>query len=324
MPDGLPDRAALDAALAGTSSFSERRSAGEPLRLYSSPVLHEGRVLGAVQVALAVGERRRALLRGDLVLLVTGVAGLLLAVAGSAFLAGRAVRPIVDALGRQRRFIADASHELRTPVAVLRARAELLAQQDAGPAALREEAVLLQRDAEELSALLEDLLDLARLDAAEEPLPLLPVAVDEVVEEVAAQLGPLAQERGVALAVRVEPVWAMVHLGRLRQVLRALGDNALKHTPRGGHVVVEVARAGDRACLTVRDDGEGIAAEHLPHLFDRFYRADPARARGGVGLGLAIAAQLVARMGGEIGVASEPGKGTALSVRLALARAAKT
>jgi two-component system OmpR family sensor kinase len=319
MPDGLPDGGALEGALLGRSSFSERVSAGEPLRLHTVPVLHEGRMLGAVQVALPVGESRRALYRSVLVLLFTGAAGLVLAAAGSAFLAGRAVRPIGEALERQRRFIADASHELRTPVAVLRARAELLAQEDL-PEEARDEVARLHQDADELADLLEELLDLARLDAAGEPLALAPVAMDEVAEEVVAQLRPLAGERGVTLTARAEPLWARAHLGRVRQVLRALADNALKHTPAGGTVTVEIARADGRVVVSVRDDGEGIAAEHLPHLFDRFYRVDAARARGGAGLGLAIAAELVRRMEGEIRVESTPGKGTVAKVHLLPAR----
>ncbi|MFT3771742.1 MAG: HAMP domain-containing sensor histidine kinase [Minicystis sp.] len=320
MPPGLPDREALDAALDGREAFSERASAGEPLRLYTVPVFHEGRLLGAVQVGRAMGESRRALARSVLVLVITGAAGLILAAAGSAFLSNRAMRPIGEALDRQRRFIADASHELRTPVAVLRARAELLQREgEALPAAAREEIGRLHRDAEELAALLTELLDLARLDAAEETIALAPVALDEVVDELAAQLAPLAAERGVALSTHTEPVWAQTNLGRIRQVLRALADNALKHTPAGGTIVLEVAEEGDRARLRVRDDGEGIAAEHLPHVFDRFYRADEARGRGGAGLGLAIAGELVRRMRGEISMESAYGHGTTVTAELPLA-----
>jgi signal transduction histidine kinase len=323
-PPGLPDRQALDAALRGETVFSARVAGGEPLRLLSVPVMHEGRLLGAVQVARSVADRRRAVAGNLLVLIATGLAGLLLAATGSAFLAGRAMRPIADALDRQRRFIADAGHELRTPVAVLRARAELLAREgEALPAALHDEAARLQRDAEELSDLLGELLDLARLDAADEAIPLSPAALDELVEEVAAQLAPLAEPRGVRLTARAQPVWASTNLGRIRQVLRALADNALKHTPAGGTVVLEASREGDRACLRVRDDGEGIAPEHLPRVFDRFYRADPARGRGGAGLGLAIAAQLVRRLRGEVTLESELGRGTTVTVRLPLADAAK-
>ena len=325
---GLPDHDALRAALGGQESTQELSAGGEPVRLLTVPVAHDGHVIGAVQVVKALRESRGALSRTLATLLLTGAAGLVLSAAGSWFLAGRAMRPIEGALDRQRRFIADASHELRTPVAVLRARAELL-QRDAGalPDAARDEVGRLHRDAEELSALLDDLLDLARLDAAEERIELEPVAIADVAEEVAAQLAPLAEERSVALVAEVQPVWARAHLSRARQVLRALADNAIKHTPAGGHVVVAVARDGDQVRLSVSDDGEGISPEHLPRVFDRFFRADAARSRGAgggtrsTGLGLSIAAELVRSMGGTIAIDSAPAKGTSVTVQLPLARA---
>ena len=326
---GLPDGEALRAALEGREGSQERTAGGEPVRLLTVPVAHDGRVVGAVQVVKTLRESRGALSRTLVTLLLTGAAGLLLSAVGSWFLAGRAMRPIEASMDRQRRFIADASHELRTPVAVLRARAELL-QRDASalPEATREEVGRLQRDAEEMSELLGELLDLARLDAADAKVELEPVAIADVAEEVASQLAPLAEERSVTLSAKVAPVWARAHLSRARQVLRALGDNAIKHTPPGGHVVLGVARDGDRVRLTVSDDGEGMAAEHLPRVFDRFYRADAARSRGegaarrGSGLGLSIAAELVRSMGGEIAIDSAPSKGTTVTVLLPLAPAA--
>ena len=119
---------------------------------------------------------------------------------------------------------------------------------------------------------------------------------------------------------KAEPAFARAHLGRVRQVLRALIDNALKHTPPGGHVTVSVSRESQHAVLRVADDGEGIAPEHLPQVFDRFFRADEARTRGagggGAGLGLAIAAELVHQMRGTIQVESARGRGTTFTVRL--------
>jgi signal transduction histidine kinase len=178
---------------------------------------------------------------------------------------------------------------------------------------------LLQGDAEELAQLLSELLDLARLDAGDARPPLEPVALADATEELAAQLAPLAAERGIALSVRAAPVWAETNLARLRQVLRAFVDNALRHTPEGGHVVLDVARDSGRARVRVTDDGEGIAPEHLPRIFDRFYRADEVRGRGGAGLGLSIAAELVRQLGGELRVESEPGKGTSVTLFLPLA-----
>ena len=322
----LPDHDALRAALRGQESEQERTAGGSPVRLLTVPVAREGKVIAAVQVVKALRESQGALSRTILTLVLTGAAGLLLSAAGSWFLAGRAMRPIEASMDRQRRFIADASHELRTPVAVLRARSELLQRDaDALPEPSRGEIGKLQRDAEDLSALLGELLDLARLDAGDEAVAMEPVAVGDVAEEVALQLAPLAEERGVALTSKAQSVWAQAHLSRARQVLRALADNAIKHTPSGGHVVIAALREGDRAKLTVSDDGEGIAAEHLPKVFDRFYRADAARSAGasgagrGTGLGLSIAAELVRSMGGTIAIDSAPAKGTTVTVLLPLA-----
>ncbi|MFO0759409.1 MAG: ATP-binding protein [Byssovorax sp.] len=316
---GLPDEAALAAALRGEETRAEHNVDGVPLRLLTVPVRHEGRVIGAVQVAKPLGAERQRLSQTLLTLVITSGAGLLVAVASSFFLAGRAMGPIGEAFDRQRRFIADASHELRTPVAVLCARAELLRREPALPAAAQAELGLLQRDAEELSQLLSDLLDLARLDAGEPAPALEPVALADAAEELGAQLAPLAVERRITLSIEAAPVWAETHLPRLRQVLRAFVDNALRHTPPGGHVTIAVDRDNGRARVRVRDDGTGIAPEHLPRIFDRFYRADPARARGGAGLGLSIAAELVRLLRGEVHADSAPGKGTTLTLWLPLA-----
>lgn len=322
---GLPDEAALDSALAGVESWSERVVGTERYRLLSSPVAHEGRVIGAVQVAARIGADRRVLSRSILILLVTGAVGLVAGIAGSAFLATRAMTPIAAAFERQRRFLADASHELRTPVAVVRARAELLARDaDELPPAVREELGRLDRDAAELAALLDQLLDLSRLDAGAGKLTLEPVPLADVVDELAEQVRPLATARGVALKATTSPTWARADLSRVRQVLRALVDNALKHTPAGGSVRLSVTTDDGVARLEVADDGEGIAPEHLPRVRERFYRADEARTRkpsdrGGAGLGLAIASELARLMGGTLTLDSVVGRGTTAVVRLPLA-----
>jgi two-component system sensor histidine kinase MprB len=222
----------------------------------------------------------------------------------------------------QRRLIEDASHELRTPVAVVRARAEVLERQaSALPMAAREEVWQLRREAQELSVLLDALLDLARLDGQQVEPALEPVALAEVAEEIVSELLPLAESRGVQLEPRVRFVWARANLTHLRQILRALADNALKYTPSGGSVVIAVAREGDWACLTVADTGQGIAPQHLPRVFEPFYHDDSARRRalGGAGLGLTIAAQLVRLMHGRLLLDSTIGSGTTARVLLPLA-----
>ena len=189
------------------------------------------------------------------------------------------------------------------------------------------------QDAAELADLLSVMLELARLDAAETPLELAPTPLLDVAEEVAASLGPLAQENGLELHARGSTVFAQANLARLRQVVRALTDNALKYATAKVSLVVD-EQAG-RGRITVSDDGPGIPAEHLPKLSERFYRVDAARSRArapgesaktqpqqrsGAGLGLAIAHELVTRMGGELILTSELGRGTTVAVLLPMAR----
>jgi signal transduction histidine kinase len=328
------DPAGIAAALRGEASFSDRVVGRAPMRVHTLPLRFDGRVDSVLQLAKPTAESQSAVLRTQLILGATGALGLLLGALASVFLAGRAMGPIERSIARQQRFIGDASHELRTPVAVIRARAELLTAELGGAAtAAGAEARQLGRDAVELSDLLSVMLELARLDAAETPLELAPTPLLDVAEEVAAQLGPLAQETALELQARGSTVFAQANLARLRQVVRALTDNALKYANTKVSLVVD--EHGGRGRITISDDGPGIAAEHLPKLSERFYRVDAARGRAratadeglerpqersGAGLGLAIAHELVTRMGGELSLTSELGRGTTVAVLLPLAR----
>jgi signal transduction histidine kinase len=324
---GLPDQQGISLALTGREQLTERTLDGVPVRLLTVPVVADGRVAGAVQVGTSLLASRQSIAQTIVIFLLTGILGIVLAGFGSVFLAQRAMRPIRFAFDRQRRFIADASHELRTPVAVVRARAESLARSaTARPPDEKRELLQLQRDAEELSALLSDLLDLARLDVGPQTLPLEPVALVDVVEEIAAQFKPLADSEHVELCAHSDAIWAQAHLARLRQVLRALVDNALKHTTTGGRVDIE-ADARDRwAVVRVVDTGEGIPEQELPKVTTPFYRVDHGRQHstgslrtGGAGLGLSIATELVRLMRGELRIDSRPGQGTTVTIRLPLA-----
>jgi two-component system, OmpR family, sensor kinase len=164
----------------------------------------------------------------------------------------------------------------------------------------------------------ENLLTLARADEGELELLRRPVALRAVVDEVVADLGPIAAERGVTVTASGDPARADADRDRLRQVTANLVDNAIKHSRRGGEVRAEAWRANGEAGLRVSDDGTGIPAEALPHVFDRFYRADGARGstNGGSGLGLAICREIVVAHGGRIWVESEEGRGSRFSVAL--------
>lgn len=221
------------------------------------------------------------------------------------------------AYAAQQRFAADASHELRAPLTVLQANLELLGRKPPLAAEERDSALSeATAEAERLARLVADLLALARADAGQQ-IRRESVELDRVLMDVLGQARHLA--RGQRLEVgELEPVRVMGDADRLKQLLVILVDNAIKYTRPPGKVVLELKRVGDGARVTIRDTGVGIPAEALPHVFERFYRADPARSRdpGGTGLGLPIASWIAVQHGGTIELESTLGKGTTVIVTL--------
>ncbi len=218
----------------------------------------------------------------------------------------------------RRDFVANASHELRTPVAAIRGATEtLLAGALDQPEAARGFVEIVHRQAERLARLTQDLLDLSRLESRQWRFDVAPVDL-EVLARTALELhGPAAQKKGLVLASTVPAGLAAMGDGRaLEQVVVNLVDNAVKYTAVGG-VTLGAIRQGQDTVITVADTGPGIEPHHLARLFERFYRVDPGRSReaGGTGLGLAIAKHLVQGMAGEITVASGA-EGTRFTVRL--------
>jgi two-component system OmpR family sensor kinase len=227
--------------------------------------------------------------------------------------------------GALRRFTADASHELKTPLAVLRADVERAMSPTVRPA---ERAMALEEALQQvtrMAALVESLLTLARADEGRFEVYREPVALEPLVREVLETARLLAEEAGLEVeAGRLEPVEVLGDLVRLRQLLLNLVSNAIKYTPRGGVVGIALAQVDDRAVVTVRDTGIGIAAGDLPFIFERFWRADRVRTRadgGGVGLGLAICRWIVQAHSGALGVQSRLGRGSTFTVTLPLAGA---
>jgi signal transduction histidine kinase len=224
----------------------------------------------------------------------------------------------------RRNMVGDVAHELRTPLTNLRGYLEAtrdgLIQPDAALVDnLYEETMLLTR-------LVTDLHELAQAEAGQLTLVRTPTPIGEVMEKAVEILRPQAESKGVALSVAIAPDLPQADIDRERigQVLRNLLSNALAHTPTGGAVTVEAGRLNGSMKVTVRDTGEGISAEDLPHVFDRFYRADRSRARqtGGYGLGLAIVRQLVQAHGGTVSVESDVGKGSAFAFTVPASEAA--
>jgi len=222
----------------------------------------------------------------------------------------------------QARFVSDVSHELRTPLATVRMAADYIHAARAGlPADAQRAAVLLERELERFENLLEDLLEISRFDAG--VIALEPVEVDlaSLLDEVVDALDAIAHGRKVNVTLRVDrgegPPLVAADPRRLDRVFSNLVKNAIEHTSEGA-VQVDVARRGGEVVVAVEDEGEGIPAEDLHHIFERFYRADVHRARtlGGTGLGLAIALENVNLHRGSITVTSTVGQGSAFTVVL--------
>ncbi len=222
-------------------------------------------------------------------------------------------------IGRQRdEFLAAVSHELRNPLNAILGWAGL-ARRGLGPKELDEALAVIERNAQAQAQLIDDLLEINRLERGRISIEREPVALPRVVTEAAASARPSAEARQLRLETHVaQPVpTVMGDPGRLRQVLWNLLSNAIKFSEPGGRVRIEVRRDGDWVVVEVADEGAGIAADQLPHLFDPFYQGDSARHGAGLGLGLAIVRSIVELHGGTIDAASEgPGRGAAFTVRL--------
>ena len=290
---------------------------GEMVRVASVPVVGLDGGMAVVQAAQSRRLVREAVGGLLLILVPVGLGGLLLSGAGGLYMSRRAMQPIRDSFQRQRTFIADASHELRTPLALAVINAEVMQRNPTDP----ENRQVVQDQLSELhrmDALLSDLLTLARLDAERLDVEKKPFDLSVVAAEAAGRFLARASEEGVRLEVELPtelPVCG--DPGRAGQILAALLDNAVRHTPKGGTVTVSGRRLDGGAEASVTDTGPGIAPEHLPHIFDRFYRAEEARTRkgGGTGLGLTIVRGLARAQGGDL-TAENAGGGATFRLKL--------
>ncbi len=322
------------------------------------PILEQGQWVGTIQVAASLEPTRATMGSALRLLALGTVLALGLAAVAGWWLTGRALRPLHritskaqtiaqtgeigerlqvvrqsdeigqlaiafnamiarldDSAQRQRAFLADTSHELRSPLTVLRGNLDLL-RRDPDPLARVEYLAEADAEARRMARLVGDLLLLAQSDARHS-VQLVPMALDEVVREVYEQALMLAEGPDVVANVPVT-VPVLGDADRLKQLLWNLVENALRHTPNHGRVEIDLRIEGAEAIVTVSDTGVGIAAEHLPHIFERFYKVDRARSRGkgGTGLGLAIVRHLAEAHGGRVDVESRLGVGTTFTVRL--------
>jgi two-component system sensor histidine kinase BaeS len=228
-------------------------------------------------------------------------------------------RALEEAERQRMEVISDVSHELRTPLSTIRGHVEGLAEGVVEPSG--ETWALLQSEAERMGRLVDDLRRLSQAEAGQLALNLAPVRPTGLVQLSVEGMLPLFEEKDVELSSAVPENLppALADTGRVVQVLSNLLDNALRHTPPQGRVTVGARTKGGEVVLEVADTGEGIAPEHLPHVFERFYRAEKSRSRegGGSGVGLAISKALVEAMGGKMWAESSgPGKGATFSFTL--------
>ena len=251
-----------------------------------------------------------------------------LVTAGGWVVARQSTAPVERAIAHMRQFMADAAHELRTPITVVRSRAEVALQRSRNPDDYADVLRGIEKEAWRLGHIVEDLLTLARADSGERPLERSRVFLDDVALDAAAAARAIADRKGVRVDVGTfdeAPVTGDPAL--LRQLVLILLDNAVKFTGAGGSVHVNVDSANGGARLTVVDTGCGIMPEHLPRIFERFFRGDPARTRGsgdgaqGAGLGLSIARWIADAHDATIDVQSEPGQGTLIAVHFPPAEA---
>lgn len=315
----LPDDRPITLAMTGRSSETQVAVSGETFATRTEPIKgKDGKVVGAVQVAKAVSWIGITLSRLEQQLAIASAVAMLLGALVAGLMAHKSLRPIRQAFQRQRDFVADASHELRTPLTLIRTNAEAWLRRNRGaPGAVHAQYALDEVD--HLTAMVGDLTTLALADSRQLRLEYRPVELTGIIHELVDHTEPLAAKRKINLRPELNGgIQVQADPGRLRQLFLILLDNALRYTPEGGEVAVEVARQNGRAFVTIADNGPGIGADDLPHIFERFYRADKARTReeGGTGLGLAIAKWIVDAHRGDIEVRSTPGQGTLVAVTL--------
>lgn len=290
------------------------------LRNLSQPIISDGKPVGYIQIQLNTEHREHAI-REFLWAILASSPVLLLALAGAGYaFASRAIRPIESTFDLLKRFMSDAGHELKTPIAVIHATCDNLAADLEGNKSACDRVEVISRSADRMQRLVADLLLLTKSEQGPNvSLKMLPLRFDMLLREVLGEFGDLFEEKGIELIANT------IHTGKvngnkdaLHRTLANLLENALNYTNSGGKVTVSLVNAGSSLVLKVTDTGIGIPSEAIDKIFERFYRVDESRSRaaGGAGLGLAIVKAIVESHHGQITVASELGKGTTFTINL--------
>lgn len=319
---GLPSKALASQSLEEDAGVSATIQGPQGrVRVVSMPMREEsGEVVGVIQYARSLERVQQTISRLVLVLLPLALGGLGAALFGGLYMAGRAMRPARESFEKQRAFIADASHELKTPLTLIRADAEVVLYRGH---LNQEDQKLVEHslaETDRMGAILSDLLLVARLDAGEADVATKPFDLVSVLSEEAERFGVRAADKEVHVEVQTpSELLTSGDFKRTRQIIAVLLDNAVRFVPPGGSITIS-GRLQDRWVeASVTDTGPGISPEHLPHLFDRFYRAEASRTRstsGGTGLGLAIARELARAQDGDLVAESVEGRGATFRLRL--------
>ena len=292
------------------------------LRAYAQPLRSaDGRGYVAMAIAdeIEIEDKYSALIG---VSVAMAAIAMILVGFGGWFVAGKSIEPVDRTVEQMRRFMADAAHELRTPLSVVRSRAEVALQRERDRGEYEDALRGIERESTRVGRIVEDLLTLARADAGERPIDRQRVFLDDIVLDTAEAARALASKRDVRIAVaEFEEAPILADPTLVRQLVMILLDNAIKFSRSGQLVQVGVWRADDGARLSVSDAGPGIPTDQLPHVFERFYRGDAARSRAdtaaseGAGLGLSIAQWIAEEHAATIRIDSVVGNGTCVVVQ---------
>jgi signal transduction histidine kinase len=298
---GAPFDEFVAQAVVGRRDWHTVPAQGERVRVLVAPVVQGGRVVGAVIGGRSLALRDERVRLVQQLFLVGGAAGLGVALLVGQLIARRSLRPLRLAYERQEAFVADASHELRSPLAVIQTAADLLLRRTL-PTDDRELVEEIHGVSTEAHVVLDELLELARLSAPASGVD--PVAnLSAVAADELARLRPWLEEEGITCLAELDPATARLSELEVRRVVRALLENVVRHTARGTTATLRTRTDGHRVLLAVEDDGPGVANPELETIFERFSRVDTARtptAGTGAGLGLAIVRAIVERRGGTV------------------------
>ncbi len=358
------DEGSISTALQGSRTNASEATSDDTMRVLTVPVRRDGAIVGVLQVGRSEDDIQETLSTLLLIIAAGYPLTIIIATAGGAFLAGRALKPVGEltsvarqitaedlsrrlnlqlpddevgrlartfdemiarldeAFRRQRQFTADASHELRTPLTAIKGQTEVALQRERFPSDYQDVLRAVNSDVDRMIRLVGSLLTLARADAGQTPIARERLDLGRLVKDAADQLDAVARAKQVTLSVQVDPVGLVGDQDLLLQLVLNLLDNAIKYTPAGGTVTVSCAREANAAVVAVRDTGPGIAPQHLPRIFDRFYRVDPSRSESGSGsgLGLSIARWIAEVHGGSLDASSELARGSTFTLRIPLSQ----